>query len=278
VLIDSVRGNVPATGVRGYSEGNQGLRPEIGDTLTYGIVLQPRFIPRLSFSVDRYEINIQDAITVLTGQQTVDQCAQGATEVCKFIQRDPTTGNIALVYTVPYNLAARRVNGYDFEATYRLPLEDVWHGFGGGSLTFRSLATYLGTDISVLPGAPAVNRAGELASLKWRANTSVTYQNGGWTAFLEARYIDAGIRDATWREGIEIDDNTFPSTYYLNMRVSRAFQWRGGRLQVVGTIDNLLDRQPVLVGTDASQSSPFSTTTDYDLIGRAFRLGVNFQF
>ena len=46
--------------------GNPDLRNEISETLTFGIVLQPRFIPGLTIVADRIEVDLQDGLSAFT--------------------------------------------------------------------------------------------------------------------------------------------------------------------------------------------------------------------
>ena len=39
------------------------LVPETSDTYTYGVILQPRFLPKLAMSIDYFDIEIEDTIS-----------------------------------------------------------------------------------------------------------------------------------------------------------------------------------------------------------------------
>jgi iron complex outermembrane receptor protein len=275
IVIDTSRGNITTNGVKTFTKGNLTLKPEIADTLTFGVVLSPHFVPGLDISIDRYDIDIKDAIANLATQATIDQCAQGATSICQFIIRD-ATNNITAVYGVPYNFANRRVKGIDFEASYRHPLAL----FGrDGNFSVRGIASRLDTDIAALPGAVLVNRAGQLGQWKWQGNLSMGYTTGDISSQLTVRYIDKSVYDRTWVEGVDIDDNDIPATAYVDLRLSKSFEVLGGKWTANLNINNLLDTAPVRVATvGGNGSNSLSTTTDYDLIGRAYRLGLSFQF
>ncbi len=70
ILIDprtSLFPQAPIGGTLSYlSAGNPTLKPEIADTLTYGGVYQPSFIPRLSLSLDYTHIKVDQAIGLVT--------------------------------------------------------------------------------------------------------------------------------------------------------------------------------------------------------------------
>jgi outer membrane receptor protein involved in Fe transport len=73
VTLDPVTGasNVVVTAT---SAGNPNLRPEVADTVVVGLVYQPSWAEGLRMSVDRYEVDIADAIATLTDDDVVDEC------------------------------------------------------------------------------------------------------------------------------------------------------------------------------------------------------------
>ena len=46
--------------------GNANLANEISDTTTYGIILQPTFIPGLTITADRIEVDLTNGLTAFT--------------------------------------------------------------------------------------------------------------------------------------------------------------------------------------------------------------------
>ena len=80
--------------------GNLNLKPETANTITGGVVLQPRALPGFSMSVDYYNIKISNIIAVPTPGQLISACfdnltASSATSTaCTVIRRDPTTGGL----------------------------------------------------------------------------------------------------------------------------------------------------------------------------------------
>jgi len=283
-LVDRPRGDIlPTSGVQRFTRGNLALKPEVANTLTYGVVLTPGFVPGLALSVDRYDINIKNAIAGLQPQATVDECAAGAQIACASLVRDPS-GTLIAIYDTTYNLATRRVAGYDIEARYSKSLT----GFGGqpATLILRALATYQDKDIRALSGTQAINRAGETGiysypgeyQLKWRGSGSVTYAQGGWDGTLSIRYSGSGLRDIQWKSGVDIDRNKTPAVAYADLQLSKSFSLGGVDARVDFTVNNLLDKDPPMIGTDASDTVGFGTNSEYDLVGRAFRLGVNIKY
>ena len=54
--------------------GNLELMPETSDTYTYGVILQPRFLPKLAMSIDYFDIEIEDTISTFGADNTLDAC------------------------------------------------------------------------------------------------------------------------------------------------------------------------------------------------------------
>src|SRR5690606_7964108 len=95
----------------------------------------------LRFSIDYYDIKIDDIITTIGAQTIVTRCAQGATELCDFVFRD-AGGTLERVRNSSLNLSQLSTKGIDFEVDYRMDLSDVSDS-RPGSLSLRLLATYV---------------------------------------------------------------------------------------------------------------------------------------
>ena len=50
------------------------LKPETSDTYTYGVIIQPRFLPHLAMSVDYFDIEIEDTISTFGADNTLNAC------------------------------------------------------------------------------------------------------------------------------------------------------------------------------------------------------------
>ncbi|MES2603366.1 MAG: TonB-dependent receptor, partial [Pseudomonadota bacterium] len=74
VPADYAPGQIIEQSVSGLSGGNPNLKPEESDTLTYGIVWMPPFVEDLTLSVDRFQIEIEDAITSVARQAAANFC------------------------------------------------------------------------------------------------------------------------------------------------------------------------------------------------------------
>src|SRR5262249_39700432 len=87
--------------VAGVVSGNPHLRPETGDSLTYGVVFTPTFLDNFSLSVDRFKLDIADEINTVGRQLEANLCYDTTERLyCDNLQRgtNPNTpGNWALL-------------------------------------------------------------------------------------------------------------------------------------------------------------------------------------
>ncbi|MFL5294922.1 MAG: TonB-dependent receptor domain-containing protein, partial [Phenylobacterium sp.] len=166
--------------------GNPDLGPESAKTYSYGGVFQPRFVPNLRFSVDYFKYNISNVVgTIPINTVFQNLCYDDPTTpvksnpFCALIQRDPTgtnggavPGGVIQVILTNQNVAKRKVEGYDYAASYHFDIGDVLHGHDWGRITARVDATWLYRfAIQGLPGQLYTNFANSLDNgfPEWKA-------------------------------------------------------------------------------------------------------------
>lgn len=277
------------------TSGSTSLKPERADTYNVGVVAQPRFAPGLSLSVDYYRIKIEDAITTLAAQVSLNQCFAGNTALCSTITRN-SAGTIASIGVQPINLAKQIARGIDFEASYRGDLEDA-APFLKGKFAVRLLATRFlenSFDNGINPptdtagtNGPNGNIGGVLPALpKWRWNASINWDNGPLAIGFTARGISAGKYDnsyiqctsncpASTTNNMTIEDNRIAGAVYFDANASFKFLETA---QVFLAVDNIGNKAPVQSGNGPSITGSTLSTNPalYDILGRTFRLGIRF--
>ena len=184
------------------------------------------------------------------------------------------------MYNLFINTAEARTQGVDFELSFNRAITL----FGGGEhFSARLLATHLSELSTTQSGAATVDRVGQTGAQggapDWQGTLSLSYERGPLSATLQERYISSGTYDATYREGIDIDDNTIASAAYTNMELS----YRGGMsgnssFQTYLNVTNLFDRDPPLVATWGFTGSQQTNTSLFDVYGRRYNVGVWFNF
>jgi outer membrane receptor protein involved in Fe transport len=116
-------GAIPEPGidfVRTVSGGNTELQPETSDTYSVGLIYSPSFLQNTTFSLDWYEIKIEDAISGVGGSELVlDFCLDsGDPAVCRLVNRESESGTLwrddANIDVRQQNIGYIRTRGYDF--------------------------------------------------------------------------------------------------------------------------------------------------------------------
>jgi outer membrane receptor protein involved in Fe transport len=285
-LTDPTRANASSS-VFLVTQGNTALRPEQADTWGVGVVLQPRFWPGFAASVDYYDIRIKDAISTISAQTEVNQCAGGNAAFCTQVVRNPA-GIISTVYVSPINFAAQKARGIDFEASYRRPV-------GGGDLEFRLMATrylenYFNNGISAptdVVGTNGLNVASKNSLPKWRYLATVAWNRAPLSMSLTARGFSAGVQNTSYIECASgclaatadhptIDTNRVPGALYLDANIT--VEARQG-VRAYLSVDNLLNKDPAQVAYGPGlATAPLSVNPVlFDVLGRTFRIGVRFE-
>ncbi|MDT9599831.1 TonB-dependent receptor domain-containing protein [Sphingosinicella rhizophila] len=260
----------PTTQVILRTGGNPDLSPEIADTLTVGAVLSPRFMPGFNFSIDYFDIKIEDVITTLSAQQIVNTCyLQNNQGACDQLVR--VGGVLSEINASFINIANFRNKGIDLEASYRTRME----GIGlPGQLHVRALANYVDT-LVLDNGVAAIEGAGYLGAQavylvpKWRGLLSTTYESERFGSDIRARYVGGGEyapASVLPNQG----DNRIAARTYIDLGLRGYFPIGDDRkITIYGSVQNLFDRDPAL----GAVGSPY-----HDLIGRYFTFGVRANF
>lgn len=181
--------------------GNPHLQNETANSWTVGAVLRPRFIPRLSASVDYVNIHLENPISSLSAANVASACFDNpdfntadvlhANAFCSLIHRDPTTGRVVNDPANP-GLQVGYVNGVEIKyqgiqgtVNYDFPVNlAMLHGrFSlGGDWLYTLYRESNITGVAPSPshgiiGDPAF--AGQLrlryAENNWGLNTTINY-------------------------------------------------------------------------------------------------------
>ncbi|HYJ52667.1 MAG TPA: TonB-dependent receptor, partial [Allosphingosinicella sp.] len=285
-----------ASQYNGLIGGNPNLEPEVADTWTVGIVLQPSFIPRLAITVDWFDIQV-DSFIQGVGADTILQTCQNTLDptFCGLVHRDQfgslwRTSN-GYVQDFSINIGSVKTRGIDVQASYSMEIGEGWGGVG-----FNFVGTWLDrlvTDNGVSDPYDCTGYFGPQCgtpSPEWRHQFRVNWN------------LPDGIGlTARWRyfSGVDVDglspnstlhafdttsatarpaDFRIPSQSYIDLtltaRIGDHYNFRLG-------VNNLFDRDPPLVGSNACPAgicNGNAYTQVYDALGRYIFAGVSLDF
>lgn len=308
-LLPNIRNGAYSLGI--LSGSNPNLVPEVSYSLTLGTVLQPRFLPGFSLTVDYYNIKVKGVIASISAQTIVNNCYDlpAGNIFCGLFQREPsgqtgangeTGGNVVFnsVLQAPLNFAKRIARGIDFNAGYRthlapkitLDMNLIWtHVLKRSNF---ELATNPSFENQIL---------GELGDPKDEGRLDASLKVGQVTFGYNLHYIShmfinlaedqislptacttPGNPDTCPPNNADFATPTmFPAVTYHGLR----FQWdtgpafRAKNLQIYFGVDNLFDRHPPL-GLLATGAGPGGngSAAIYDVFGRRFFGGIKANF
>lgn len=276
---DSSQPSSPLVSTWTISGGNPNLLPEEAETWTGGVIYRPGWLAGFSASVDYYKIDISDAIVSIGAQQLIDQCygvgvVQNPSACNSIVMANPNNLVGARIYTGGTNAQSQAVEGIDFEFAYRTELATFVDDLPG-TIDLRLLATHRMKDETELAGT-VTKSLGTPGSFEWQGLLSGAYAVGPSRTTVTLRYIGDGKYN-NWPldhpQGIA--GNHFGAITYVELAQSYDIEVAGKAFTLFGVVENLFDQDPARIpGTYSS----FGTSTDYDLVGRAFRGGVRFRF
>lgn len=281
VLDDPRTTGIEAITVTTYSGGNPDVLPEKADTWTVGGVLKPEFLPGFSLSADYYDIKVKGAIGQLGPQAVLNGCLiDHVATLCNLVTLDTNSMPI-LVGNLYINVNQNRVRGLDVEANYVASPRILG---GDETLGLRGFATWLFENTETLGTGVTRNRAGQTgiqqsngapyALPKFKLTGNVTYRNGGFTSFLQGRYIGPGKMENSLGD---VPLNHVASAFYLDWRLSYAIKPDNGPdFEIFGMVTNLTDKAPPVTPYFSTFSAhPLQVnSTLFDQIGRRYTVGV----
>jgi outer membrane receptor protein involved in Fe transport len=272
--------------------GNPDLSPEVADTYTLGIVLEP--MRNLTLTVDAFKIDIANTISSVDPTTALNQClTTGNAAFCSLIHRN-SNGSLWLtsdgyVSHTTTNIGSVGTSGVDIGGSYRLPLA-AYGGLGGLDFTLngtwlRSLTT------ENVPGKGEYDCKGlfgatcGVSNPEWRHKFRVLWSTP-WNVDLAA----------TWRHFNAVDNDKTSSNTLLAGTVNPVEAKLGARdyldlnaawavnkmFTVSGGISNLFDRDPPIASTNATGTNAYVNGNTYPMVydayGRKLYLNLTAKF
>lgn len=289
--------------------GNPFLEAETSDSYTIGAVIEPRWVPGLTITIDYYDITVNKVIANVSGNQILQQCYDAPTldnNFCNVVNPRDSFGfldqNEAILIS-PINFAKLTAEGIDADISYAKTFDN------DDRLTLRLIGTHNldRTNFLNVESAEEPNVVrGELGDPIWAANFNASYRRGDVTLSYSMRWVDKmfigtyettnSFLDTCPASGLiprtdpanpgtctpgqltrvpptNPDDTAevyYPDVFYHDIRMD----WRiNDDFNFYVGVDNLGDRRPPFGLTGAGGGSSV-----YDNIGRYFFAGFNAEF
>jgi iron complex outermembrane receptor protein len=271
--------NLPSNQVRQLSGGNPLLTEEDAETLTVGVVVTPEMVEGLTFSIDYFNIEIEDAISAFGGgaNNVLSTCYGDATTAgagagspfCGAITRR-ADGTIDSVAVGQQNVASITLNGFDVLASYDTELF-------GGSMRFNYVATFTQeNDFTPFAGGAVITCAGEFGNdcgepvPEYKHRVTANWSRDNLTAQLLWRYVGETTDDD---ENSVYFVETLDGENYFDVAMSYAVN---ENIAVNFGVDNLADTKPPILGDNQQQANTYPAT--YDVFGRTYYVKGSITF
>jgi iron complex outermembrane recepter protein len=251
--------------------GNPELAPETGHTIGAGLTYAPVWAEGLSASVDYFQLNYSNKISVASPDDVLFQCAEQGGSVCEAIIRlsDGRVSQLAATYD---NFGESEVRAFDFainwSATTRI-----------GVLSSRLLATYLDRwDRQPFPDGEVRSYAGNFdagARPRWRASGHIDWHAGPWMASYAAEYIGSYSELVEPYEVFDIEfepfDRRVDPVLYHDLEAGFEF---GSGVSLRAAITNVTDEDPPYLNIAPANTD----AATYRLLGRSYFLELSYRF
>jgi iron complex outermembrane recepter protein len=269
-------------GISGFNRGNPNVKQEKGKSFTAGLVFSPQRIAALrgfTFTLDYFNIEIDEAIVSTPRQFILDQCYGGSTSFCQFIKRRPapiganSAGSLDEIDSAVTNSGALTTKGFDLTVGYRAKV-----GPGNLAATFAYTRVQDGFLIPLV-GSDKDYNAGEVGNAKDRFSLNLGYKFGAFGITSQTTYIGKSA----------LDDQFLSSTFSLprgsvtvGAKTYNDFQftydWK--KVGFYFGIDNAFDTKPapIISGLPGNVTGAETAADIYDAIGRRFYTGVRMTF
>ena len=278
--------------------GNPDVKSEKGTTYTLGTVLRSPFesasLSNLTATVDYYSIKIDGAIAPVTSAIAYGQCfnSNGASNptydptnsFCQLIRRT-TAGNPDTTIGKYINLGFVQTSGVDLNLDWHARLSDMGFSSAPGTLSANlSYTKLIEYKVQVAKGDTTYDYKGSTGfdgntgeQFAWKTNLTLGYTVGQANVSMRWRHLPSNENAARVQSPTASVQDT---SAYDNFDLFGGWQLTD-HVTLRAGIENLLDKQPPVVGANPSGGNDGVGSTDagvYDILGRRYFVGVKAKF
>lgn len=255
--------------IKGITSGNPNLEPETADTYSLGAAFTPGFVPGFSFTVDWFEIKVQDAVGANSATNILNSCANTGV-FCNLVQRG-SLGEVTRLTQAVVNLSSIEVSGVDATARYSFNV-------GPGRLEAAVDVSYLDKFRTFIPQPDGTiivdDRAGKSDQPRstfphWKGQASLRYSSDEFDAGWKVRYI-GGSTDIP---NNAVNGGRIKRVLYHDAQIG--YTLPDTEFNFALGVDNVFDRQPP--ASAANNPINFDIYT-YDIRGRYLYVRVGAKF
>ncbi len=264
-------------------------KPESADTITIGVVWTPDFfsekITRPTFSIDYYDIDIEDVIGEFGAQEILDSCYKaGIVSECAKVNR--LGGDLVLpgsgLSAFTTNLKYLRAEGVELGASFGVEMG----GYGDLSIS-ANVNHYLiaerqssnFSDLIKCVGMYGTQCGNPRPETRWIQRTMWNFSD--YSLGYMWRHTDStSIEPAQYAAPNQVFPafRTIDSYDYFDLFAG----WQvNDKLRLSFNVSNIFDKEPPVLGNEAGPTSSNSGNTFpsvFDPLGRVFTLGFNASF
>lgn len=250
--------------------GNPNLLNEVSKTWTYGVVMQPRFLPGFTFMADRIEIDLTDGLSAFTTANFANACYDDPTPaagVCQAFTRlgagnnQSQAGSFATGRTTTFNAGLILFKGETYDVNYTMPMSRILKR-DAGILDLQLVATHTSKLETSVTGAVFTRSDRTAAQPEWSGHFDVRYSIEQFRFSYQAFYLGSvlAVPNAT------IENNPNPNLD-SNLTHSVSAQMDHGKFSLRAGVNNLTDKMP-----------SYPSLTYGDIIGRQFFVGIRARY
>jgi iron complex outermembrane recepter protein len=273
--------NVVNATAKGTSSGNTALQSETADSRTIGIVLRPRWVPKLSATVDYIDIRLTNAIETLTLQQLLYACYDSTSypnnPSCGAFTRN-AAGQITTFHAGYVNAGILHFQGIQAALDYTFDLPRALGSLQGrlSYLETRQLVSQIGSASPNQYAGQLGISTGETGVPTSKGTVDLLYSNGPFSWDWQGIFVGSARfenSDTPTSKDILGVNPWWLINSTIGYDVSKTFKVRL-------IVDNVFDKQPPFPALAGTGGNFVNATSLYfsGIIGRTYLLSANLHF